>query len=160
MFCALTFQIDISPFKLIYNQIENFRNRTKFLSNYNKFIINTLNKINKQKKKLISTYYFSTLYTVLPHKVYELYQLIDFVFQGNKKTFIKVSAKGTVFWGKKVKVVMCLVENHEKLFKENIIRYSRDAYFFQCGWSVVNNVGWKYDRIVVGWVGECCGEPS
>ena len=59
------------------------------------------------------------------------------------------------------KVELCkVVHNAKKHFKENIIRYSRDAYSFQCGWSVYDNVGWKYDRIVVGWAGECCGEPS
>jgi len=62
-------------FKLIYNQVENFHTKAKFLSNYNQFwvlqncnpIIETLNRINKkQNAKSISTFDFSTLYTKLP----------------------------------------------------------------------------------------------
>ena len=43
-----------------------------------------------------------TLYRITTKKLDVLHQLIGFVFQGNNKTFITVSAKGTDFWGKQV----------------------------------------------------------
>ena len=63
-------------------------------------IINTLNKINKRKNvKRIFTYDFSALFTKLPQNklLDELFQQMDFVFQGGNKTFIKVSTKGKAF---------------------------------------------------------------
>ena len=103
-----------SAFKLMYNQIENFHKKSKFLQNYNKFwvlqnsdpIIATLDSINKRKNaKSITTYDFSTLYTKLPHDklIEKLLLLIDFVFEGGNKTFIKISKNGKATWGKKVK---------------------------------------------------------
>ena len=46
------------------------------------------------------------------------------------------------------------------LLRENIIRYSGDAYSFQRGWNAVNNVGKNMTALVVGWVGERCSELS
>ena len=63
-------------FKLFYNQIESFNDKSRFYSNYNLFwitqnstsITEMLDKINKHKKaKSIATYDFSTLYTNIRH---------------------------------------------------------------------------------------------
>ena len=100
-----------SVFKLMYHQIENFHKKAKFLSNYNKFwvlqnsdpVINSMNRINKKcNAKSISTFDFSTLYTKLPHDklLHVLFELIDFVFNGGNKNYIKVSKNGKAYWGK------------------------------------------------------------
>ena len=127
-------------FKLIYHQIENFHKKAKFLSNYNKFwvlqnsdpIINTLNTINKKNNaKSISTFDFSTLYTKLPHDklIDVLFQLIDFVFKGGNKSFIKVSRNGKASWGKKTKYSIGFTQNSLKIAVKHLIQNS----FFTVG---------------------------
>ena len=82
-----------NAFKLIFNQIQNFHDMSKFYKNYNRFwvinnskpLIERLDVINTRKKaKDISTYDFSTLYTKLPHNdlIRVLNGHIDFVFDG------------------------------------------------------------------------------
>ena len=100
-------------FKLIYNQIENFHKKAKFLSNYNKFwvlqncnpILEIISKINKKENaKCISTFDFSTLYTKLPHDklVKELSDVITFVFDhGGSSSYITVPSNGKAYWSKK-----------------------------------------------------------
>ena len=103
-----------SVFKLIYKQTENFHRKAKFLSNYNKFwvlqnsdrILHNIKRINRRNNaKSIATYDFSTLYTKIPHKklIKQLTLLIDFVFDGGDKDYIRISLNGTAFWGKKIK---------------------------------------------------------
>ena len=98
-----------TAFKLIYKQVQNFHRDAKFLSNYNKFwvlqnsdpIISILQKTNKRKNaKSISTYDFSTLYTKLPHDklIQRLSGIIDLVFKGGDKSFIKVTSNGYAYW--------------------------------------------------------------
>ena len=100
-----------NAFKLVFRQVENFHKNAKFLSNYNKFwvlqncnpILSTLKSINKKKNaKSISTYDFSTLYTKLPHGklVDRLSKLIDFVFEGGDRSFIKIGNTGNAFWSR------------------------------------------------------------
>ena len=124
-----------SVFKLIYHQIENFHKKAKFLSNYNKFwvlqnsdpIINTLNHINKKNNaKSISTFDFSTLYTKLPHdKLLDaLFELIDFVFKGGNKSYIKVSRNGKASWGKKTKYSIGFTQNSLKVAVKHLIQNS------------------------------------
>ena len=48
-------------------------------------------------------------------KINTLFQLIDFVFHGGNKTFIKVSTKGKAFWDKKVKDCIRFTCNSLKL---------------------------------------------
>ena len=99
-------------FKLIYNQVENFHTKAKFLSNYNKFwvlqncnpILESLNRINKkQNAKCISTFDFSTLYTKLPHDklTKELSNIIDFVFDAGSNQYIAISNNNKAYWSKK-----------------------------------------------------------
>ena len=84
-------------FSKIFTQINNFHAKAHFHKNYNRFwviqnskpVIDRLSKLNKEKRaKEISTYDFSTLYTKLPHidLVTVLYKLIEFVFNGGRKT--------------------------------------------------------------------------
>ena len=40
------------------------------------------------------------------------------------------------------------------------VRYSGDAYSFHCGMHAIVTMGWNLITLVVGWVGECCSEPS
>ena len=40
------------------------------------------------------------------------------------------------------------------------VRYSGDAYSFQCGMQSLIWGEWNIITLVVGWVGECCSEPS
>ena len=101
-------------FKLVFNQVQNFHIKAKYISNYNKFwvlqnvdpVIERLTQINRKKNaKSIATYDFSTLYTKLPHNdlITRLSQIIDFVFDGGDKKYIRVAPNGVAFWGKKRK---------------------------------------------------------
>ena len=126
-----------SVFKLIYHQVENFHKKSKFLDDYNKFwvlqnynpVIKTLNKINKKKNaKSISTYDFSTLYTKLPHKklVDKLSELIDFVYQGGNKNYIRINKYGKATWGKKGRTTIGFTKNS---LKTAVIHLIENCYF-------------------------------
>ena len=95
-------------FKLIYNQIENFHDKSTFYSNYKQFwvvqnsfpVVEKMNKINqKNAARSISTFDFSTLYTKIDHKnlIDVLNSLIDFVFRAGSKKYIDFS-KSKAFW--------------------------------------------------------------
>ena len=97
-----------NAFKLIFNQIQNFHDMSKFYKNYNRFwvinnskpLIERLDVINTRKKaKDISTYDFSTLYTKLPHNdlIRVLNGHIDFVFDGGTSKYLGFS-ESKVFW--------------------------------------------------------------
>ena len=103
-----------SAFKLIYRQVEAFHTNSKYFSNYNKFwvlqnsdpVLSIVNHINSKKRaKSISTYDFSTLYTKLPHEklISQLSKVIDLVFKGGNKRYIRVSENGIAFWSKEKK---------------------------------------------------------
>ena len=100
-----------SAFKLIFKQVESFHQKAKFLSNYNKFwvlqnsdpVISILQTINRKKNaKSIATYDFSTLYTKLPHGqlIDRLSKIIDFVFMGGDKSYIKIGLSGQAYWAR------------------------------------------------------------
>ena len=100
-----------NTFKLTFNRIQNFHEKSKFYKNYNRFwVINNskpridkLNVINTKKKaKEISTFDFSTFYTKLPPNdlIGVLYPLIDFVFDGGTRKYLGFSEFST-FWKKK-----------------------------------------------------------
>ena len=66
-------------FKLIFEQVKNFHDKSTFYSNYKKFwvvnnsfpVIEKLTKINEKKNaKSISTFDFSTFYTKIKHQTY------------------------------------------------------------------------------------------
>ena len=103
-------RVVLNAFKLIFNQIQNFHELSKFYKNYNRFwvinnskpLIERLDVINTRKKaKDISTYDFSTLYTKLPHNdlIRVLNTHIDFAFDGmvalaNTLDFLKIRFSG------------------------------------------------------------------
>ena len=100
-----------NTFKLIFNQIQSFHDKSKFYKNYNKFwvinnskpLIEKLDVINTRKKaKEISTFDFSTLYTKLPHDdlLRVLNSIIDFVFDGGSSKYLGFTEHST-FWKKK-----------------------------------------------------------
>ena len=126
-----------SAFKLMYNQIENFHTKAKFLSNYNKFwvlqnpdpVLASIKRINRKKgAKSIATYDFSTLYTKLPHDklVKELLKLIDFCFNGGNKNYIKINDWGKANWGKKTKNSVGFTKNSLKVAVKHLIE---NCYF-------------------------------
>ena len=100
-----------NAFKLIFNQIQNFHDKSKFYKNYNRFwvinnskpLIEKLEVINTRKKaKDISTFDFSTLYTKLPHNdlLRVLNIQIDFAFDGGTKNYLGYTDT-KVFWKNK-----------------------------------------------------------
>ena len=126
-----------SAFKLMYNQIENFHTKAKFLSNYNKFwvlqnpdpVLASIKRINRKKgAKSIATYDFSTLYTKLPHDklVKELLKLIDFCFNGGNKKYIKINNWGNASWGKKTQNSVGFTKNSLKVAVKHLIE---NCYF-------------------------------
>ena len=105
---------DVSKiFKLFFNQVRNFHDKSKFYSSYNKFwvvdnsssILSKINKCNvKKNAKSIATFDFATLYTKIPHDrlIETLYAVIDFVFKSSSKSkrkFICTNFK-SAFWTK------------------------------------------------------------
>ena len=101
-------------FKLLYSQIEHFYDKSKFLSNYNKFweiqnadpAIENIDIINRKKKaKSIATYDFSTFYTKLPHDklAKRLCNVTDLVFEGGNRTHICIYKNNVAYLGKKLK---------------------------------------------------------
>ena len=135
----------------MYNQIENFHKKAKFLSNYNKFwvlqnsdpVISSIKRINRKKgAKSIATYDFSTLYTKLPHDklVKELLKLIDFCFDGGNKKFIKINSWGRAFWGKKTKDSIGFTKNSLKVAVKHLI----ENCYFTVGNSVETSYWYSY----------------
>ena len=133
-----------NAFKLIFHQIENYHKKAKFLKNYNKFwilqntepILDKIKNINRRKgAKSISTYDFSTLYTKLPHDklINELHRLIDFVFEGGDRNYIKISNWGKASWGKKSKGSTGYTRHSLKVAVKHLIQNC----FFTVGNSVL-----------------------
>ena len=88
---------DISKiFMLIFNQVRNFHDQSKFYSSYNKFLVvdnsSTLlpkvKQCNIKKNAKSIAFDFATLYTKIPHEelIKTLHSIIDFVFRASKKS--------------------------------------------------------------------------
>ena len=131
-------------FKLIFHQIENYHKKAKFLKNYNKFwilqntepILDIIKTINKRKgAKSISTYDFSTQYTKLPHDklINELQKLIDFVFEGGDRNYIKINKWGKANWGKKSKDSIGYTRHSLKVAVKHLIKNC----FFSVGKTIL-----------------------
>ena len=114
------------------------------MSNYNKLwvlqnpnpVLDSVKHINRKKgAKSIATYDFSTLYTKLPHDklVKELHKLIDFVFKGGDKKYIKINKWGKAFWGKKTKDSVGFTCNSLKVAVKHLI----ENCFFKVGNAVL-----------------------
>ena len=98
-------------FKMIFNTVESFHNKSLFYSSCKKFLIvqssfpfmTKLNKIDvKKKAKSISTVDFSTLHITIPHKflLKVLSEVIDFVFKSKVRKRIGLSKK-SIYWTSK-----------------------------------------------------------
>ena len=128
-------------FNLIYNQTENFHQKAKFLSNYNKFwvlkdvspITDIIKKVNSRNNaKSISTFDFSTLYTKLPHRdlIDKLSEVIDLVFEGGKNNCIRISKNGRAYWGKWTSTSPC--------FSKTAVKQAMQYLIENCYFSVGN----------------------
>ena len=118
-------------FRLIFTQVQNFHEKSKFYKNYNRFwvinnskpLIDKLSVINTRKKaREISTFDFSTLYTKLPHEdlINVLNHHIDFAFDGGPKKFIGFNGK-SIFWKKKRSAKNNLSRNDVKFLVKYLI---------------------------------------
>ena len=98
-----------SIFKLFYQLISAYHEKSRFFSGINSFwviqnnepVINSIKKMNKRSSaRSISTFDFSTLYTKIPHdKLLDVIDnIIDFAFKGGKKDYICINWKGEAFW--------------------------------------------------------------
>lgn len=132
-------------YKKIFNQVQNFHEKSTFYANYNRFwviensapVIDKLSKINDRKKaKDISTYDFSTLYTKLPHDnlLKNLNKIVDFVFQGGNhekdgnRKYLTVQGS-SVFWTKKKHGKSSFTKQQIKLLTAHLIKET----YFQVG---------------------------
>ena len=132
-------------FKLIYNQVENFHKKAKFLSNYNNFwvlqncdpVLQSIKQINKRRNaKTISTFDFSTLYTKIPHSklIKELSNVIDFVYDYGSTTYIAISKFGRAYLCKnRPKSVVSFSRNALK----KAIKYLVEDYYFTIGNAIM-----------------------
>ena len=127
-----------SIFGLIQNQVENFHAASKFDKHYNKFwviknstpIMELLDDISRRNRaKTICTYDFSTLYTKLPQDklITQLNKVIDMVFEGGEKTYIRVDKYGAR-WAKR-KQGVCFSKAQLKIAVAHLVQNC----FFQVG---------------------------
>ena len=97
-------KITSNIFRMIYKQVKNFHDKSKFYNNMNMFwvinnsqpVIEKLNKLkNSHNAKSITTYDFKTLYTMIKHDdlIIQLNEIIDLVFKGGEKKYISVNEK-------------------------------------------------------------------
>ena len=128
-------------FKMIFKQIENFHDKSRFYSNYNLFwvlenskpVIDMLDDINKKgKAKSIATYDFSTLYTNIPHTdlINKLNEIIDIVFAGGPNKHITVDEYGAS-WTNKANSKKTTVLNKDTL--KRITSHLIKESFFKVG---------------------------
>ena len=137
-----------NAFKLIFNQIKNFHDKSKFYKNYNRFwvinnskpLLEKLDVINTRKRaKEISTFDFSTLYTKLPHEdlIRVLNIHIDFVFEGGPSEYLGFN-KNSVFWKKKSSGKMTLSKNKLKALVKHLIT---STYFIVGNYVIHQSIG-------------------
>ena len=98
-----------SAFKLFFEQIKTYHDKIYFFSGIKSFwiiqnnqpVIQSISKINSRNSaKCVSSFDFSTLYTMLPHdKLLDvLEKLICFCFKGGTRRKIGISSHGTANW--------------------------------------------------------------
>ena len=94
-------------FKMIFDTVESFHNKSLFYSRLNKFLVvqnsfpvtAKLDKMNnKNNAKSISTFDFSTLYTKISHDllIQVVCEIMDFVFKGSVRNRIGFSEKSVL----------------------------------------------------------------
>ena len=137
-----------NTFKLIFSQIQNFHDKSKFYKNYNRFwvinnsrpLIEKLDVINTRKKaKEISTFDFSTLYTKLPHDdlLRVLNSHIDFAFDGGTSKYLGFSESSS-FWKKKASGKQTLSRTKLKALVKHLIT---NTYFIVGNLVIHQSIG-------------------
>ena len=97
-----------SIFKLFYEKVERYHTKRKVWSGAKTFwtiqnsypVISSINKLNERKAaKSMSTFDFSTLYTIIPHDklLYVLNEITDFAFKGGTRNYVHNSG---AFWSR------------------------------------------------------------
>ena len=130
-----------SIFKLAYNQIERYNQKTSFYSSTNTFwvtqnsspILNAVVRANmKRNAKTVSSFDFSTLYTNIPHsKLYdELSSIIRFIFKGGCNKFISINSFGVARWTKSSNSSSSKYDLDKTL---KALKYLLDNCHFKCG---------------------------
>ena len=130
-----------SIFKLAYNQIERYNQKTSFYSNINTFwvtqnsfpVLNAVEKANcKKNAKTVSSFDFSTLYTNIPHsKLYdELSSIIKFIFKGGLNKCISINSFGTARWSNRSTSSASKYDLDKTL---RALKYLLDNCHFKCG---------------------------
>ena len=143
-----------NTFKMIFKQIENFHEKSKFYSNYNLFwvienskpVIDMLERINREgKAKTVATYDFSTLYTNIPHDdlLEKLNEIIDIVFAGGPKEFILVD-ENEARWASDIRNNKTTALNKDSL-KRLVSHLIKDSFF-----KVGNKIFRQYIGIPIG----------
>ena len=139
-------------FKMIFDTVESFHNKSLFYSCLNKFwvvqnsfpVTEKLDKINnKNNAKSISTFDFSTLYTKIPHDllIQVLCEIIDFVFKGSVRNRIGFSEK-SVYWTNK--------GVDKRFFTKVSLKATVDYLISKCYFTVGNAVFMQKIRIPMG----------
>ena len=97
-------------------------------------IIHSLNNINKKSVQHDS----STLHTELTHYKLKskLSSIVDFVFKGGVKTFIRLSKSGAAYWGKKAKGEL----GFSKSSLKTAINHLTENCYFNVGKVTMNQV--------------------
>lgn len=131
-----------SAFKLCYNQINTYHNKTYYFSGAKTFWViqnnslplECINKINKRRNaKQISTFDFSTLYTKIPHdKLLEvLFDVVDFVFKGGSRDYIVINKHDSASWSTKKK-------GHKFAFDKSSLKEAIKFLLHNCFFSFGN----------------------
>ena len=130
-------------FKLIFNQVQSFYDKSHFYSSFKQFwvienskpVLDKIQKINlKSNAKNMSTFDFSTLYTKLPHDdlLSVLNIIIDFAFKGGNKNYIDFS-KINAFWSNKPKHLNFFTKDSLKRAVQHLIK----SCYFEVGNLIV-----------------------
>ena len=127
-----------SIFKLFYEKVERYHTKRKVWSGAKTFwtiqnsypVISSISKLNERKAaKSMSTFDFSTLYTIIPHDklLYVLNEITDFAFKGGTRNYVHNSG---AFWSRsKSKTERAYSLQEIKSCQEFLINNS----FFQVG---------------------------
>ena len=129
-----------SIFKLFYEKVERYHTKRKVWSGVMTFwtiqnsypVISSINKPNERKAaKSMSTFDFSTPYTIIPHDklLYVLNEINDFAFKGGTRDYVTVY-NSVAFWSRsKSKTRRSYSLQEIKSYQEFLINKS----FFQVG---------------------------
>ena len=136
-----------SIFKLIFDCVRRYYNKASYFSGLHQFwiaennaeVVSAMTRISKKSNaKCVSTYDFSTLYTMIPHdKLIEvLYSIVDFVFNDGDRSFISVTENGANWVKGKRSVAKLFTKDKVK----EILSYLITNSYFQVGGALFRQV--------------------